>query len=360
MTIALVYGGRSAEHDVSISSAKTMHQALRQAGFSVLLIAITLEGRWYLQQAEVSKHISTDKPVFAAAGLGFFVGDAKLAIDAVFATTHGYGGEDGNLQGLCMLSRLPLCGCDTVCSALGMHKYLAAVVFESEHIPTVPTLVLTKEQVQDGPFDQLLVQSQSRLGPDLFVKPENSGSSVGVSALMKSNLQSFQDAVKLAGVYSERVLVQQLIHPLLEVETAVLQTSDRGLVIAGPGLVVDPAKQNVGYLSYEHKYGQVDPAHIRIPSGLDAGIECTIIEYARKAFLAIKGDGYARIDFFVSGNRIYLNEINTSPGMTGTSHYPALMASIGYDLPTICRHLVADALKRNAEERQRIYTPPRR
>lgn len=358
MTIALVYGGRSTEHEVSISSAKAMHQALKQAGFSVLLIAITLEGRWYVQHGEVSKHISTDKSIHAVPGLGLFVDDVKLPIDAVFATTHGYGGEDGNLQGLCMLCKLPLCGCDTVSSALGMHKHLASSLFANEHIPTVPTLLVTKEVLQQGRFDQIYAQARSSFGSDLFVKPENSGSSVGVSALKNCEIAAFGRAVELAGCYSERVLVQPLIHPLMEVETAVLRTQDNDLLVAGPGLVVDPGKEHVGFLSYEHKYGQIDTAHLRIPSGLDAETEETIREYARKAFLAIKGDGYARVDFFVCGTRIYLNEINTSPGMTETSHYPALMAGIGYDLSQVCRHLVADALKRSKEERQRIYTPP--
>lgn len=358
MTIALVYGGRSTEHEVSIASALTMHKALKQAGYRVLLIAIALDGRWYLQPNLIGKSIATTIPIHAVPGLGLYVQDAKLDIDAVFATTHGYGGEDGNLQGLCMLCRLPLCGCDTVSSALGMHKDLASALFIQAGIPTVPTLLLDKNAVQQVDYAVLLQRTRSTLGPDLFVKPENSGSSVGVSALKDCDTNALQQAVELARRYSERVLIQMLIHPLQEVETAVLETQDQGLVVAGPGLVIDPAKETVGFLSYDHKYGQVDTAHIIIPSGLDDTTETIIKNYARKAFLAIKGDGYARIDFFVSENRIYLNEINTSPGLTDTSHYPALLASVGYDLSSVCKHLVENALLRNEQEKQRIYTPP--
>lgn len=358
MTIALVYGGRSTEHTVSIASAMTMSKALKGAGYTVMNIAITLEGRWYLQSDEVSRVIETTQAIHAVPGFGLCLQDTKLPIDAVFATTHGYGGEDGNLQGLCLLLRLPLCGCDTVSSALGMHKELASLLFAQAGIPTVPTLLLGRDQLKRMNYEALLEQVQKSLGTDVFVKPENSGSSVGVSALKNCDVSSLQRAITLARLYSERVLVQKLIQPLMEVETAILQTIDQDLVVAGPGLVIDPAKEEVGYLSYTHKYGQVDTAHIRIPSGLDAQTEEKIRAYARTAFLAIKGDGYARVDFFVSDNQIYLNEINTFPGLTNTSHYPALMASRGYDLPSICKHLVADALKRSEEEQQRIYTPP--
>ena len=358
MTIALVYGGRSTEHEVSIASAVTMHYFLEQAGYRVLLIAISLDGQWYLQPGRVDKTIDTTKTIHAVPGIGFYVQDTKLDIDAVFATTHGYGGEDGNLQGLCMLCRIPLCGCDTVSSALGMHKNLASALFMQEGIPTVPTLLLDKNQLKQVDYEVLLQHARSKFGNDLFVKPENSGSSVGVSVLKDCDVRALQQAVELACRYSERVLVQTFIHPLTEVETAVLATQDQGLVVAGPGLVIDPAKEKVGFLSYEHKYGHLDTAYIKIPSGLERETEEQIRNYARKAFLAIKGDGYARIDFFVSENRIFLNEINTSPGLTDKSHYPALLASVGYDLSAVCKHLVADALQRNEQEKLRIYTPP--
>ncbi len=360
MNVALIYGGRSTEHNVSIASAKTVHQALKQAGFKVLLIGITLQGRWYMQPDEVIDYFATEKPVQVVPALGLFVDDTKLPIDAVFTTTHGYGGEDGSIQGLLTLCKLPVCGCDTVSSAVGMYKQLASTIFEQAKIPTVPTMLLTRETLSSDRIDLLFAQAKQTLCPDLFVKPENSGSSVGVSALYNADLPAFQAAVSLARRYSERVLVQPLINPLLEVETAVLQTEHGGLIVAGPALVIDPAHARVGFLSYAHKYGEVDTAHIRIPSGLDASMEEQIRAYARKAFLAIKGGGYARIDFFVSGDRVYLNEINTSPGMTYTSHYPALMASEGYTLADICTHLVTDALHRSGEEQQRIYTPPER
>lgn len=357
MTVALLFGGRSTEHIVSINSARTIHKALIDAGFSVICIGITLEGRWYLQEGGVSHQLECSTAVVAVPGSGFYVGDRQLALDAVFATTHGYGGEDGNLQGLCLLCRLPLCGCDTVASALGMHKDFASKLFEEANIPVVPTMVLDTGYLRSYDQGRLFSDAVRNLGPDLFVKPENSGSSVGVKPLPCCTADQLSAAVEQARQYSERVLIQQLIQPLLEVETAVLETKE-GLLVAGPGAVIDPAKDTTGFLSYEHKYGQVDTASIRVPCGLDPGTEQAIRTYALKAFQAIKANGYARVDFFFSNGRIYLNEINTAPGMTAVSHYPVLMASMGYDLPTVCTHLVAEALRRFEEENRRIYTPP--
>jgi D-alanine--D-alanine ligase len=144
----------------------------------------------------------------------------------------------------------------------------------------------------------------------------------------------------------------------VEVECAVLSTEDKGLLVAGPGLVVDPAKKNSGFLTYEHKYGQVDTAHIEVPSTLPEETEKTIRSYAKEAFLVLKGDGYARVDFFASDGLIYINEINTLPGMTATSHYPALMKSQGYSLEKIVQTLVENALLRAREEKGRSYVPP--
>ncbi|WP_332446339.1 D-alanine--D-alanine ligase family protein [Sphaerochaeta sp.] len=358
MQVALVYGGRSTEHEVSVSSARAMLTTLREAGHTTLIIGISLEGIWYLQHDCVNFPVDKTRPLYLKPGEGVFLDEKKLNIEVVFATTHGHGGEDGNLQGLCLLCNLALCGCDTVSSALGMYKALAAAVFQANHIPTVPTVLITevnRKDLNDAFFADLV----SRLGPHLFIKPEDGGSSVGVHSLRNADLNRFREAVKTAFQYSERVLVQTMVDPMVEVECAALHLEDGNLVIAGPGRVIDPAREEAGFLSYAHKYGPINTAHIQIPSGLDATIEEAIRSYARAAFAAIKADGYARIDFFVSNSDIYLNEINTFPGMTATSHFPALMASQGYDMVTVVNHLISDAQTRFRHERNRIYLPPK-
>ncbi len=357
MQVALLYGGRSAEHEVSINSALTIHQALLQAGYSVLLIAITLGGRWFLQH-ELNRQFDTSQPLMLRPGLGIFKGEEKLPVDAAFATTHGYQGEDGNLQGTCLLCNIPLCGCDTLSSAIGMHKAIASALFSAHGIPTVPSTTIDCYQLNTlnrGLFDTICATH----GQNLFIKPENAGSSVGVKALTNSTYHAFLEAVEDAKRYSERVLVQPFMKSIVEVECAILRTEDGTLHVAGPGRVIDPAKDKEGFLSYAHKYGQIDTAHIHVPAKLPPAMENQIRNYARNAFLAIKADGYARVDFFVQGEDIFLNEINTSPGMTGQSHYPVLMASIGFDLPSVVTSLVNHALQRKREERGRCFTPPK-
>lgn len=360
MQVALLFGGRSAEHDVSVSSAISVHQALIEAGHTVLPIAITLEGKWYLQTKSPAGEMEKNLLVSIRPGAGFFLNDTQLDVDAAFATTHGYGGEDGNLQGLCLLSGIPLAGCDTASSAIGMHKDLASRLFNSHGIPTIATRVLDRFNLMDTEayvMDQFALLTK-QLGPHLFVKPENAGSSVGVRALRDAQPDQLVEALRYAALYSERVLIQTLMEDVQEIECAVLRTREGTLVAAGPAVVMDPAKSEQGFLSYAHKYGTTNTAYLELPSTIGEETAKAVRRYARQAFLAIKADGYARVDFFLAKEGIFLNEINTSPGMTQTSHYPKLMASVGYSLPEVLDHLLFDALNRAHLERGRIYTPP--
>ncbi len=358
MQVALLYGGRTPEHEVSISSARTIYKALLDAGYSVLLIGVSLKGAWFLQQ-EMLPQIQEKQLLSLYPGRGIFLDGKQLPVDVAFTTIHGYQGEDGNLQGTCILCNIPLCGCDTLSSAIGMHKAVSAQLFAAEGIPVVPTWVLDSYQLKSL-SPELFTFIKNKLGGDLFIKPENAGSSVGVMALPDAHYHDFTIAVENARRYSERVLIQVLMRDIQEIECAILREEDESLLIAGPGRVIDPAKEREGYLSYAHKYGEIDSAHLLVPSGIDPEVEHQIRVFAKKAFLAIKADGYARIDFFVQKNSIYLNEINTSPGMTEKSHYPVLMQSVGYDLPRVVSTLINHALNRGKEEKGRCYIPPKK
>ncbi len=409
MNIALIYGGRSGEHEVSINSAKDVYPPLCNLGHTVFLIAITLEGSWFLQKTGVINHtFQTEYSLTIVPGKGIFCNEEYLPLDAAFAVTHGFGGEDGNLQGLCLLANLPLCGCDTLGSAIGMHKDMAAKLFSLEGIPTVPSQILTNQEIQwlegraDAPPSWVSVQRetntidttnsdsnrgiskkiptknntqstnhtktdrwaeafqvlQKKLGTSLFIKPEDSGSSLGVAALRSPDQETFRLAVLEAKKHSDCALVQALIEPMDELECALLETEDGSLIVAGPALVVDPGKKSNHFLSYAYKYTQVDSAYLQLPSSYSEKIENQIRMYAKQAFRAIGSEGYARIDFFVSEDRIYLNEINTSPGMTSKSHFPLLMKHAGYSVEQVLQTLLDHALKRKREENLRTYRPP--
>ncbi|HKM08758.1 MAG TPA: D-alanine--D-alanine ligase, partial [Sphaerochaeta sp.] len=364
-----------------------VYTPLCNAGHTVHLIAITLEGRWFLQKTqEISHAIQTDYPLSVVPGEGLFCAGKILSLDVAFAVTHGFGGEDGNLQGLCLLANLPLCGCDTLSSAIGMHKDIASKLFALEGIPTVPSLVLHAQDIlwlqgkSETPPSWIPLQGdktkltpnnettrrwseaslilQKKVGPSLFVKPEDSGSSLGVFALRSPDGPLLKQAILEAKRHSSSVLVQTLIEPMDELECAVLDSEDGSLIVAGPALVVDPGKQSNHFLSYEYKYSQVDSAYLKIPSSYEQKVEEKVRHYARQAFRAIGGEGYARIDFFVSGDKIYLNEINTSPGMTNKSHFPLLMGHAGYSMEQVLQILIDHALRRKKEELLRTYRPP--
>lgn len=397
MNIALIYGGRSGEHEVSINSAKGVYPALCNLGHTVYPIAITLEGRWFLQSSRetegqiqgqteipIESIITTDKPLSVVPGEGIFSDGELLPLDVAFAVTHGFGGEDGNLQGLCLLANLPLCGCDTLGSAIGMHKDIAAKLFSLEGIPTVPSQQLDIQAIQwlEGKagnppswlslhldtsntiatvidrWAEATLALQKRLGASFFIKPEDSGSSLGVTALRTPEGNTLRQAVLEAKNHSSRVLVQSLIEPMDELECALLATGDGTIIAAGPALVVDPGKKSNHFLSYAYKYSQVDCAYLQIPSSYPETIDQQIRLYARQAFRAIGGEGYARVDFFVSDSTIYLNEINTFPGMTSKSHFPLLMAHAGYSMEQVVQTLIEDALQRKKDENLRTYRPP--
>ncbi|MFA5448726.1 MAG: D-alanine--D-alanine ligase [Sphaerochaeta sp.] len=355
MRVALIYGGRSTEHLVSISSAKNVYRSLIASAHQVISIAITLEGEWYLQAGEPSEAIERNSPVLLLPGKGLCVGKERLAIDVAFAPTHGQGGEDGDLQGLCRLCAIPLVGCDTLSSSVGMYKMATQSLCLQAGIPTIPTLLISSH----GHIDpSLFEQATAHFGKDLFIKAEASGSSVGVYALPDASFTAFKEAIGQARQFSERVLIQPMVRPLIEVECAVLERRDGSLVVSEPGRVVDPGSSTVGFLDYHHKYSAQGGAYMALPSGLEEDVVEQIKEYAQRTFETIKGSGYARIDFFVSGTTIYMNEINTAPGMTEQSHWPVLMAHAGWPLSTALDELLTGAVEHNKRLMALTYAPP--
>lgn len=338
MNVALIYGGRSAEHEVSISSAKTIEAVLIQNSHTLFPIAIDRAGRWFLQE-QVSDTITTKKPLWIIPGQGVSSQEGLLPIDVSFPTTHGWGGEDGNLQGLLTLAKIPFAGCDTASSAIGMHKALAQRIFAEAGIPTVPTVVVDYRNTFDETLYDECIQ---RFGSSLFIKPENTGSSVGITALREADLSSCNKAIEYALTYSERVLIQPYYTEVIEVECGIIQGPSKRTVPLGPGVVCNP--QSEAFLSYAQKYAPQGGAYLKLPSELPAEIEEEIRFLAIKAFEAIKGSGYARVDFFLVDDKVILNEINTLPGLTQNSHWPKLLRFEGYSLEEAIDHLLEQAI----------------
>ncbi len=373
--IALVYGGRSTEHEVSVKSAYGVATALQESNLTVMYIGIAKDGTWHLQdptQLPGSVVIAPGDEVSMVPGNGFHHQGRKLDIDAVLPVTHGTEGEDGRLQGLCDLAHVPCVGCDAKSSMVGMHKALASQCFHGAGIPTVREVVLDAQdirwiaQVDDSQppvwvagherhsrICRAAMALREKLGHSVIVKPEAGGSSVGVSVLRDLDthdisLAALQAAIEAAASVDEQVLVQQLIDPMREVECAILCTPDGDVIAAGPGMVVNPGSETSKFLTYDQKYGTAQPATMQVPAPIDPDIAQTIRDYAKTAMRSIGGTGYARVDFMLQGKTIYINEINTLPGMTGASHYPVLIKSQGISLAQMLQTVVQEAISRYA------------
>lgn len=359
MQVALLYGGMSAEHKVSIESAKTIMKVLKKGGHQVFPIAIDLNGHWFLQQEPIGAIRDYRNEILVHPGEGLFLDGKKLGIDVAFPVTHGHNGEDGRLQGLLALAGIPCAGCDTLASAVMMYKAIAQHLFRQAGIPTIKTYVIQadtiRQCVEDGDFTQELAVSHSVCGKRLFIKPEDGGSSIGVTALASPTEETFADAVLRARKYGERVLVQQLLIGAMEVECAVLEDPSKGIVVSPPGLVEIPGGN---LLSYDLKYRATGGDRLVTPAPIPMEDQEKIMEYARRAFLVGKCHGYLRADFFYKKGKIWINESNTLPGMTGTSHYPVLIAQCGYTLEDCVEIILLDALEQARNEMGREYVPP--
>lgn len=370
--IAVLFGGRSPEHEVSRMSAENISRELEAAGYGVLPIAITHEGQWYLQDNAAMAAMLRQEPERCVAihpGDGLWLNGEKLLIDCVFPVTHGTEGEDGRLQALLELAHLPYVGSGTVASMVGMYKHFAKDAARELGIPVTPSVLLSPDDIawlgndEDAPFprlfadidyshaseegervDILLSALLHKLGTALLVKPEAGGSSVGVTALPCPTAEAFLQAVAAAVIPGEAILVERLIIDAWEMECAVLETKDE-IVSSGPGLVRKPAGDE-GILSYDAKYSAHRHATMEFPPPVPREEAETIAGYARSLFTAMGCGGYARVDFFIDPaapeeSRIFFNEINTLPGLTGTSHWPFLMECAGYDWPLMLSEMLA-------------------
>lgn len=352
MNVALLYGGHSAEHTVSVHSAGTIAQTLKALHHQVYPIAITLDGRWFLEDT-VSEQIDEGREVTIRPGKGLWLESGQLPIDAAFPVTHGHQGEDGALQGLLELSGLPYTGCDQLASSVMMFKDVAQRLFSTSGIPTVPTHVI-------GPTDPIILSdAQEACGSDaLFVKPEDGGSSIGCTALENPTEESFKEAVGLAFHYGERVLAQPYLKDVREIECAALELMDGYVLVSPPGMVVNPNAETL--LSYETKYRLTGGDVMLTPAPVPKEIAALTETYTKAAFKVSKAHGYFRADYFLTQDgKLLLNEINSLPGMTATSHYPKLISQCGYTLSDVVDILLHDAQKVRRAELKRTYLPPK-
>jgi len=336
--VAVVAGGRSSEHEISLASARSVLAALDPARYETTTIAIDREGRWALEPglqtiADESVTVTQSLPVLA---------DSKPAealgrVDVVLPVLHGPFGEDGTVQGLLELAGVPYVGAGVAASALCMDKDLFKAVLRDRGIPVARNETLRLGDEIRNPF-----------GYPVFVKPARLGSSVGITKVASED--GLEDAVVLARRHDEKVLVEEFVDGV-EVECGVLGNDRPEASI--PGEIVSHGFSGADWYDYSAKYdeGGMD---LEIPPRLDQETIARVQELAVQAFVAGECDGMARVDFFVTREgEVLVNELNTIPGFTATSVYAKLFEASGVPYPELVDRLVQLALERH-ERRSRL------
>ena len=336
--VALVFGGRSVEHRVSIRSARTVAGALVAAGHDVIPCGIALDGTWVERSAAEA----------ALAGAGETLGpgaagspiDRLAGAEVAFPLVHGTWGEDGTLQGFFEILDLPYIGAGVTASAVAMDKGLAKSVMMASGVPVVDWELVTREDLASDP--EACVERLERLGYPLFAKPSVGGSSVGVRKVPDPSC--VRTSLEFALRFDERVVVERAV-PGRELECSVL--GHRRLEASVVGEIV-PGHE---FYDYADKYLE-DTARLDVPARLPEALSDRLRELAVRAFASIGGHGMARVDFLLDGETPYVNEINTLPGFTSISMYPKLWEASGLPIDRLVDRLVGIAVERHGERRR--------
>jgi D-alanine-D-alanine ligase len=345
--VAVVFGGSSVEHEVSVVSARGVRAGLEAGAHEFVPIGVTEDGRWLTPETSetilrdggarvVAPDVESCPHVAIEPGRGLMRVEAgrrpePLRVDAVFPLVHGWGGEDGRIQGLLELAGVPYVGSGVLGSAIGMDKEISKLLLERRGIPVGPWRSFRGSEYRRDSAGTL-ASVVSALGLPLFVKPANGGSSVGVSRVGAP--ERLEDAVEAALACDDKVVVEAGIDAR-EIECAVLGNDTPEASVTGE---IVPSRE---FYDYAAKY-EDGTSELRIPSPIPPQVERDVRRLAVEAFRHLNLEGFARVDFFVERgtSRIYLNEVNTLPGFTPISMFPKLWEASGLDYPRLVERLV--------------------
>jgi D-alanine-D-alanine ligase len=324
--VAVLRGGRSSEHEISLASARSVLEALDPGRYDAVTVEIGRDGRWELNSGNTDGTVAETLPVpteKVPATLG--------EVDVVIPVLHGPFGEDGTVQGLLELAGVPYVGAGVLGSALAMDKDVFKAVMRDRGVPVTRNITLRRGQAPENPF-----------GYPVFVKPARLGSSVGISKVRAE--EELPRAVELAFTHDEKVLVEEFVAGI-EVECSVLGNDDP--LASLPGEIVSHGFSGADWYDYSAKYdeGGMD---LIVPPNLPVETIERVQELAVRAFVGGECEGMARIDFFVrEDGEVVLNELNTIPGFTATSVYAKLFEASGIPYPELVDRLVQLALERH-------------
>lgn len=338
MKVIALYGGKSAEHDISVLSTFSMLKSFYYNYYKVQLVYISKTGEWFKGPLLTEAPAAQAELYLNAENAEQIPEGAIKEEDAiVFPILHGPNGEDGTIQGLLEVLGMPYVGAGVLASACGMDKIMSKYILQQMDIPQVPYVPVSKIQWEED-AEVVFNQCEGSLVYPMFVKPANMGSSVGVSKA--EDRAELEVAIKEAFRYDQRVVVEQGIEAR-EIEIAVLGNEEVRTTLAGEVV------KTVDFYDYESKYLD-NSATLQIPAEIPMEIHEKAREYAKKAYLAFDGSGLTRCDFFLtSNNELFLNEVNTMPGFTPFSMYPLLWENMGIKYGDLIEELIQLGLMRH-------------
>jgi len=354
LRVGIVFGGKSAEHEVSLQSAKNIVDAIDKEKFDVVLMGIDKQGEWHINDAS-GYLLNASDPARIALNrsektLALIPGQTEQQliethshaslpqVDVIFPIVHGTLGEDGSLQGLLRMANLPFVGSGVLGSAVSMDKDIAKRLLRDAGLAVAPFITLTRANRSHYRFEDVV----TKLGVPMFIKPANQGSSVGVSKVTTAG--EYQTAVELAFEFDHKVVVETGIVGR-EIECAVLG-NDRPEASTCGEIVVNSA-----FYSYDTKYIDGDAARVDVPANIAPEINDKIRAIAIRAYQALECSGMARVDVFLTPeNEVIINEINTLPGFTNISMYPKLWQASGMSYQQLITRLIELALERHAQD----------
>lgn len=345
LKLGVIFGGMSTEHDVSVVSGNSILKKLNKDKYDIFPIYISQEGQWYKVKNIEEKTKWKEDNIEKIDNINSYL----KQLEVVFPILHGKFGEDGTIQGLLELLQIPYVGCGVLATAIAMDKAYSKIIFEKANINQAKYVYIRKDQKQyiyiDEEFNEIKdyiskisLKIEEKLKYPMFIKPSNSGSSVGINKVR--NKEELEKAIEYASKFDNKILVEEGIIGK-EIECSILGNEDVKASCVGE---IEPAEE---FYTYDAKYNNAE-SKLTIPANLNEDLSERVKKEAIKAFKAIDGKGFARVDFFVNDktNEIYINEINTLPGFTSISMYPKLWEQSGLKYEDLLDKLIDLALEK--------------
>lgn len=362
--IGVIFGGRSGEHEISIRSAKTVIEQIDREKYSVVPMAITVDGVWLNAGESIALMPHETQELFRER-FGEIVNEIDVAeksdellspvsrylspatIDVAFPVLHGTNGEDGTIQGLFEMADVAYVGCGVLASSTGMDKAFMKTLFRDAGLPLCDYVWFLRDEWENN-RETTLTKVSEKLGFPCFVKPANLGSSVGVSRAV--NRESLAAAISLAAEYDRKIIVEEGLE-MREIECAVMGNDQPQASLPGEYIIRDSSK---AFLDYTEKYSGTGNNEFVVPAPVSDELSNKIRQMAVTAFKSIDGSGLARVDFFLrtDNGALLVNEINTLPGLTDASGFPKMWAGTGKPFAQVIDELIQFAIERHADKKK--------